>query len=355
MKKFKVGIIGIGRIAYVHIDALRRLKNVEVTAISSRSDIEEKSKKLGITNYYIDYKEMIDKEDLDAVHICTSNDVHFEIASYALKKGLHVVLEKPMTMDVKEAVALYKLAKTQKRVAKIHFHNRFYAHNQYVKTHIEDIGQIISIHGEYTQSWAASPEVYNWRDQQKYGGLTRVIADIGTHYLDLIEFLSGHQIVEVSAVFKQVHPKRGGNEIDTEDIGVVMYKTDLGAIGSTIISQSLIGNDNELSYTISGVNGSFKTDNNKTSSILYAALNERFEAIDTNDIDTLKNGEQHQVLDFLEVFRESFRQFYHEIDNTTFESDYANFKDGLHSMQLIEAIYLSQKMQKWIKVSKEEL
>src|SRR5690554_1652735 len=106
MKKYKVGIIGIGRIAHVHIEALRMLDNVEVFSISSRNDIEQKAKKLHIYNYYSDYKTMIDNEALDSVHICTSNDVHFEIASYALNKGLHVILEKPMTMTLDEAIDL---------------------------------------------------------------------------------------------------------------------------------------------------------------------------------------------------------------------------------------------------------
>lgn len=353
MKTYKVGIIGIGRISLVHIEALRKLDHVKVVSISSRHQIEEKAKSLGIHAYYTDYKEMIDKEALDAVHICTSNDVHYEIASYALNHNLHVILEKPMTMNVDEAIKLYHLAKFKGLVAKIHFHNRFYANNQFVKTHIEDIGPIISIHGEYTQGWAASPNIYNWRDNQKYGGLTRVIADIGTHYFDLIEFLTGHKITEVSALFKQVYPIRGGKLVDTEDIGVVIYKTDKNAIGSATISQSLIGNDNLLSYTLSGLNGSFKLDIDKTSSILYAALNERFKGIETTHIDTLKNGKLHQAVTFVESFTESFRQFYHEIENINFVSDYANFEDGLHSMQLIEAIYQSQSLNKWVKVSKE--
>lgn len=353
MKTYKVGIIGIGRISLVHIEALRQLENVDVVSISSRHQAEEKSKRLGVKSYYTDYKEMIDKETLDAVHICTSNDVHYEIASYALNHNLHVILEKPMTMNVDEAIKLYHLAKSKGLVAKIHFHNRFYANNQFVKTHIKDIGPIISIHGEYTQGWAASPDVYNWRDNQKYGGLTRVIADVGTHYFDLVEFLSGHKITEVSALFKQVHPKRGGNVVDTEDIGVVIYKTDKNAIGSAIISQSLIGNDNLLSYTLSGLNGSFKSNGDKTSSILYATLNEQFKGIEITQIDTLKNSNLHQAVTFVESFAESFRQFYHEIENKNFASDYANFEDGLHSMQLIEAIYQSQSLNKWVKVSKE--
>ena len=350
MKKYRVGIIGVGRIAYVHIDALRLLDNVEVCAISSRTNAEAKAKALGINAFYSDYKQMIDQEALDSVHICTSNDVHFEIASYALSKGVHVILEKPMTMDVAEAQKLYELSKQKELVAKIHFHNRFYANNQWIKNNIDAIGEIISIHGEYTQGWAADPKVYNWRDNQKYGGHTRVIADIGSHYFDLIEFVTGHKVTEVSAKFKQVHEKRGGNAVDTEDIGIVIYQTDKGAIGATIISQSLIGHDNKLSYTLSGLKGSYMIDGFDARNYATAKLNEKFKSHSITDIHTLKTDETFQAIDFVEVFREAFRSFYYELEKRTFKSDYADFEDGLHSMKLIEAIYQSNLTGKWQKV-----
>lgn len=350
MKKYRVGIIGVGRIAYVHIDALRLLDNVDICAISSRTNAEAKAKALGINAFYSDYKTMINQERLDSVHICTSNDVHFEIASYALRKGVHVILEKPMTMDVIEARQLYELSKDKNLVAKIHFHNRFYANNQWIKNNIEAIGQIISIHGEYTQGWAADPKVYNWRDQQKYGGHTRVIADIGSHYFDLIEFVTGHKVTEVSAKFKQVHGKRDGNVVDTEDIGVVIYQTNKGAIGSTIISQSLIGHDNKLSYTLSGLEGSYMIDGFDARDYAFAKMNEKFKDFEVRDIQTLKTDEKYQAIDFVEVFKEAFRSFYHELGHRAFKSDYADFKDGLHSMKLIEAIYQSSLTGKWQKV-----
>lgn len=350
MKKYRVGIIGIGNIAYVHIDALKKLSNVEIVSISSRNNIEEKSKRLNIQSCYTDYKDMIDKEILDSVHICTSNDVHYEIASYALKKGVHVILEKPMTMDVKSAAKLVKLAQTTSLVAKIHFHNRFYAINQHIKNHMDDVGQIISIHGEYTQGWAANPKVYNWRDNQKYGGLTSVIGDIGSHYFDTIEFLSGHKVIEVSAKFKQVHQQRGGILVDTEDLGVIIYKTNKGAIGSTIISQSLIGHDNKLAFTISGLKGSFLSDGLDATKAYFAKMDKPFQEITSTHIETLKTAAKFLSTNFIEAFSEAFKQFYFEIDNRNFKSDYANFEDGLHSMKLIEAIYKSNKYNKWIKV-----
>ncbi|WP_025724955.1 Gfo/Idh/MocA family protein [Acholeplasma granularum] len=350
MKKYKIGIIGIGRIAHVHIEALRKLENVQVVAISSRSNIVKKANKLGIEKYYINYKEMIDNENLDSVHITSSNDVHFEMASYALNHGVNVILEKPMTLNFDEAYKLYELSTQKPNISKIHFHNRFYAINQYIKNNIDKIGDIISIHGEYTQGWAASPDIYNWRDNKLYGGNTRVIADVGTHYFDLIEFLTGHLITQVSAVFKTVFDKRAGVVVDTEDIGAVIYKTNFGAIGSCLISQSIIGLDNKLTFTISGTKATFISLGMDTKNAIYADIMEGNKELSVTQLNTLKDGKLHDATTFVESFREAFRQFYHELGNHEFKSDYANFKDGLHSMKLIDAIYQSSITKKWVKV-----
>lgn len=350
MKKYKVGIIGIGNIAYAHIDALRQLDNVEVTAICSRNNIEAKAKQLNIKHYYTDYKTMFDKEKLDSVHICTSNDVHFDIAKLALNKGVHVILEKPMTMDVKEALELVQVAKEKDLVAKVHFHNRFYAINQYIKEHIKDIGPIMSIHGEYSQGWATEQKVFNWRYQQKYGGNTRVIADIGTHYFDLVEYVTGHKIVAVSALLHQVYDKRAGHNIDTEDIGVVMYKTDKNAVGTALFTQSLAGVGNKLSFNIAGQTGSFISEGTDSTKVYFAKVNEDQKLITQTKINTLKNKQMYPASHFMEAFKEAFRQFYYEIEHRDFNSDYANFEDGLHSMKLLDAIYQSHITKQWVLV-----
>lgn len=103
MKRFRVGVIGVGFIGAVHIEQLRRLGNVEVVAVAVHSRPQEKADKLCVPKGYSDYREMIDKENLDCVHICTPNNTHYEMAMYALEHGVNVVCEKPMTTTVEEA------------------------------------------------------------------------------------------------------------------------------------------------------------------------------------------------------------------------------------------------------------
>ena len=106
MKRFRVGVIGVGFIGAVHIEQLRRLGNVDVVAVAVHSRPQEKADKLCVPKGYSDYREMIDKENLDCVHICTPNNTHYEMAMYALEHGVNVVCEKPMTTTVEEAAKL---------------------------------------------------------------------------------------------------------------------------------------------------------------------------------------------------------------------------------------------------------
>src|SRR5690606_34702702 len=173
MKKIRVGVIGVGSIGKVHIDALRSLPNVEVVSICSRSNMAERAKQLGVHSYYTDYREMIDNENLDSVHICTTNDTHYEMTKYAIEKGLHIILEKPMTKTLEEAVSLAALVNDSKLVHEVHFHNRFYPVHHYMKENIQMIGDIFTIYGVYLQDWMTPQNTYNWRASSDQSGLTR--------------------------------------------------------------------------------------------------------------------------------------------------------------------------------------
>ena len=111
MEKIRAGIIGVGFIGAVHIEQLRRLGNVEVVALADEAGAEQKAANLYVPKAYSDYKEMIEKENLDSVHICTPNFTHYDIAMYAMERGLHVICEKPMTCTVEEAKKLAAFAK----------------------------------------------------------------------------------------------------------------------------------------------------------------------------------------------------------------------------------------------------
>ncbi len=351
MKKYRAGIIGVGGIGKVHIDAIRGLGNIDVVAICSRTNMEERAKTLNIKQYFTDYKEMIDACDLDVVHICTTNDTHYPMTKYALEKGLHVVLEKPMTITAAEAEELYQLAKEKNAVNEIHFHNRFYPVNDYMHHHIEKLGDIVSIHGVYVQDWMTPKNQFNWRAIQKESGLTRVIADIGTHWMDLIEYVSGHRITEVFAALKTIYDERNEHQIDTEDIGTIIFKTNKGALGTLFVSQSVPGKKNTFQTTYAGKSASFDWNGNSVNEAILGYHEKDSETISVDGIDTMKDGSIHPVPGFYESFKEAFRQVYYKIAHADFTANYATFKDGLHSMKLVEAIHQSHLKKAWIKIN----
>ena len=138
MKKIRTGIVGVGFVGLLHIEALRRLGNVDVVAICDNFDAEKRGKDLFIEHTYSDYKKMIDQENLDYIHICTPNNSHFEIAKYAMDKNVNVVLEKPMTYTIDEAKELYLLSEEKKTlVCAVNFHNRLYTAPAYIHNIIQ--------------------------------------------------------------------------------------------------------------------------------------------------------------------------------------------------------------------------
>jgi len=376
MKKFNTAIVGIGFIGTVHIEALRRLGNVDVVAICDPYEAKTKAESLHIDKYYTDYKLMIDELDLDFVHICTPNNTHYDIASYAIKKGIHVVLEKPMTVSVEEARSLVELAKKHHVTHAINFHNRLYPAVAFMKHEIEKqtIGDVFSIHGMYIQDWLLYETDYSWRLNTKTSGITRAVADIGSHWLDLIEYVTGHKIVEVLSEFKTVYETRkkatkplnsfevassdmtyDDMPIDTEDIATITFKTDKGAIGNTFISQMFSGEKNKISLFIGGKDASFEWDLDKLSDIKIGYRNQgnmhiTKDALLMSSVKSLIDYPSGHEEGFPDAFKQTFKQIYASVENKDQSYLYATFEDGLRQMILNEKLYSSAKQRKWVKI-----
>lgn len=165
MKRFRVGVIGVGFIGAVHIEQLRRLGNVDVVAVAVHSRPQEKADKLCVPKGYSDYREMIDKENLDCVHICTPNNTHYEMAMYALEHGVNVVCEKPMTTTVEEAAKLRAFAEEKGLINAMNFNCRFYpmAYRMRQMVRSGEAGGIYTVHGGYLQDWLYYDTDYSWR------------------------------------------------------------------------------------------------------------------------------------------------------------------------------------------------
>ncbi|MCD6310349.1 MAG: Gfo/Idh/MocA family oxidoreductase, partial [Candidatus Eremiobacteraeota bacterium] len=185
----KAAVIGCGFIGPAHVEALRRINGVKVVAIggSCKEKAEEASKKLGIPVGTGDYRELLTDHEIDVFHVCTPNNLHYQMVKDILNSGKHVVCEKPLALDSEQGRELYELAGKSGLVNAVCFNYRFYPMIVEARERIKkgDLGRIFIVHGSYLQDWLLYKADYNWRLVPGIGGKMRAVADIGSHWADL--------------------------------------------------------------------------------------------------------------------------------------------------------------------------
>ena len=267
----RVAIAGTGFIGAVHARSARlagaRLVGV---AASSPESARRAAAALGAERAFATAQELVESPDVDVVHICTPNNLHVPLAEAALAAGKHVICEKPIAMDADGAQELTDAAADSGRVAAVPFVYRYYPTVREARERVRagTSGPIRLIHGSYLQDWLLKPEDDNWRVEQDLGGASRAFADIGSHWCDLAEFVSGHRITrlcartmtavperyktEAHAAFQSVNGNGVARPVGTEDAAIVQFETDRGAVGSTVISQISAGRKNRLFLELDG-------------------------------------------------------------------------------------------------------
>ncbi|MBN1834700.1 MAG: Gfo/Idh/MocA family oxidoreductase [Spirochaetales bacterium] len=276
MDKVKVGIVGVGFIGRIHIEALRRLGYVEVVALVSRKKetADALARDLTVPKAYSRYEDLLNDKEIDAVHLTTVNNLHAPLARQAMEAGKHVLCEKPLAMNSKEAADLLKVAR-QTGVCHALCHNmRYYPLVKQARAMVRagEAGEIRLVHGQYLQDWLFLETDYNWRLVSKWSGGSRAVADIGTHWLDMVQHITGQKVVEVCADLTTFIPVRKKPKveaatyvvrklkasdyedvkIDTEDHGTVMLRFSGGAKGALLVSQVCAGRKNFIHFEING-------------------------------------------------------------------------------------------------------
>ncbi|MEU7912277.1 Gfo/Idh/MocA family protein [Microbispora bryophytorum] len=256
----RVGIIGTGFMGGVHTrSAIRAGARIVGTAGSSM----EKARRDGVGRAFASADELIESGEIDVVHICTPNHLHAPLTLKALAAGLAVVCEKPLATDAETALMMAARAEEAGLVGTVPFVYRFHPMVREARQRVArgDVGRVTLIQGSYLQDWLLRPEDDNWRVDSLLGGPSRTFADIGSHWCDLSEFVTGDRITEVSAQTAVVQPERAGNtQVSTEDVAVVQFRTAGGALGSVTASQVSPGRKNRLFLEVSGTDESLAFD-----------------------------------------------------------------------------------------------
>ena len=228
--------------------------------------------RLGAERGFAGADDMFADVAIDVVHICTPNDLHRPLTERALAAGKHVVCEKPLAVDVASATAMRVAADSAARVATVPFVYRFYPMVREARARARAAAAPARLlHGSYLQDWLSTVDDDNWRVDAAAGGRSRAFADIGSHWCDLVEFVSGDRIAALSAELVTVLPERvavgdvhafatatseghaaGGSarRVDTEDVALVTFRTRRGAAGSVVVSQISSGHKNQLRFEI---------------------------------------------------------------------------------------------------------
>ncbi len=194
-------IIGTGFIGPVHVEALRRIGVPVVGVLGSRPERgHQAAQLLGISRAYADLEELLADRSVDVVHITSPNDQHFTQARRCLEAGRHIICEKPLALTSTQTAELVRIAAASGKVAAVNYNVRSYPLCVEARERVRrgDIGDVLHITGSYVQDWLLLESDFNWRVLAGQAGETRAIGDIGTHWLDLLQFISG---LEVEAVY----------------------------------------------------------------------------------------------------------------------------------------------------------
>jgi len=351
MKRVTTAIIGTGFMGRVHIEGVRRLGYVEVVAVAGSSDASAKkfAESMGVERSTGDYKTLLADPSIDAVHVLTPNALHFPMSMAALEAGKAVLCEKPLTVTSKEAKAMVALA-GKKNLPNAVCHNlRYYPVVQHIRRIIEsgELGEILHVQGTYSQDWLLYETDYNWRIESERNGELRAMGDIGSHWMDMIQHLTGLPITGVCADLATFHKTRKKPKVAIQTFaGKKLKPKDYDDVENTTkFAFEIFGTKAGVSWNQEEPDrlwiGHRNTPNQlivKDGSLLHPKAAEFAE---------LPGGHSEGYDDSHKAL---YKRFYRKVADPSAPVDYPTFEDGLRGMILLEKVAESAKKQKWVKV-----
>ncbi|HEX7795940.1 MAG TPA: Gfo/Idh/MocA family oxidoreductase [Vicinamibacterales bacterium] len=373
-------IVGTGFMGRVHLEALRRLGFVDVVAVVGTTVAKARAlaDAFGIDRATDDHLSCVTDPSIHAVHICTPNSRHFAIAAAALDAGRHVLCEKPLAMTSAEAARLMTRAAEQ-RLRNCTCHNlRFYPMVQQMRRMREagELGEILIVQGTYSQDWLLFDTDWNWRVERQHAGPLRAMGDIGSHWCDMMEHVTGLRIRALCADLATFHETRkrpaamsdtftgkasGPREavdaaVDTEDFGSVLLRVGERARGAFTVSQVSAGCKNRLSLEVFGTKASVAWNQERPDELWIGRRDQANEIVLKDPSLLAQSARSYSDLPgghsegYDDTFKQLFRRFYQSILDPGAVVDYPQFSDGLRQMQLLEATLASHERRGWVEL-----
>jgi predicted dehydrogenase len=380
MKKLKTAIIGTGFMGKVHAENVRRLGHVEIAAVAASSDEKARQfgQSIGVDRTTGDYHTLLKDPEIAAVHVLTPNALHHGMCKAALGAGKHVLCEKPFTMTSAEARELVDLAASAKLANCIQHNLRYYPVVQQIRRMIEagDLGEILIAQGTYSQDWLLYETDWNWRIDSKANGALRAMGDIGSHWMDMVQHLTGLKITAMCADLATFHKTRqrpkGSIEtfagktlkpedyqpvaIDTEDFGAVLLHLGTRARGVFTVSQMSAGRKNMFTFDIYGTKAGVSWNQERPDELWIGQRNSSNGLIVKDPSLLYPKAAAYADLPgghsegYDDTHKQVFKHFYARVADPSAPVDYPTFEDGLNGMQLLEKVLESSKKNGWVTV-----
>jgi predicted dehydrogenase len=379
-------VIGGGFIGPVHVEALRRI-GVEVVGLlgSAPERAQHAARRLAIPRVYRELDELLGDARVGVVHIASPNQHHFEQAKRVLESGRHVICEKPLATSSPQALALQSLAESRPaQAAAVNYNVRYYPLCHEIRERIGTgaLGRVFSVTGSYVQDWLLYAEDYNWRVEPGGPANLRAVADIGTHWMDLAQFLLAAPIRGVSADLATFHRRRkqpvgptetfsgpgeptGSRaasevEVTTDDHGAVLLRWGGGARGLFHVSQVTAGRKNRLTIEIAAAHGALSWDSDSPNRLWIGSRNGPNQVLERDPalLGPAAAALSHYPGGHAEGFPDTFKQLYLDVYGWIVAGreagrppTFPSFADGATEVRLCEAIAKSAATERWVAVS----
>jgi predicted dehydrogenase len=373
-------VIGSGFIGTVHIESLRRL-GIQVHGLlgSEPARSEAAARRIGVPKAYASLDELLDDPAVDVVHVTSPNQLHFPQVKQILAANRHVICEKPLAVTSEESAELVRLAAESDRVSAVNFNIRFYPLNQHAHQMVRDgdLGEVRLVTGHYFQDWLLFDTDWNWRLDPDKGGSLRAVGDIGSHWIDLLSFITGRRVIAVMAelaTFVKTRQQPTGpvetfsierstntvpRDMTTEDAAIIMLRFDNGGRGAVSVSQVSAGRKNSLQWEVDGTTSAAAWDSETPDHLWIGHRDRPNEILQRNPALMNETGRAAASLPggHVEGFGDTFHALFREVYRAVLAGRaperpvYATFADGHHEMLVGDAVARSAREGRWVDVA----